>query len=291
MRANPPTRTLGAPVPALAGIGLRSAHLPEFLAGDPDVPWLEVHSENYFGAGGAAHDALARVRARYPLSFHGVGLSLGSVDPLDRVHLNKLAELVRRYEPALVSEHLSWSSIGGRFVNDLLPLPTTREALEHMVLRVDEVQERLGRRILIENVSSYLALGAGEMPEHCLIAELAQRTGCAVLLDVNNLYVNERNHGTSAAAFIAGLPVGCVGEIHLAGHTVEDYDGQRIVVDTHDTRVCPAVWSLYGQAVARFGRVPTLVEWDSRLPELGVLVDEARRADLVMEEVGYAVAA
>jgi hypothetical protein len=274
----------------MAGIGLRSAHLPQFLAGTPSVPWLEVHSENYFAAGGAAHAALESVRARYPVSLHGVGLSLGSVDPLDRAHLRRLGELVRRYEPALVSEHLSWSSVDGRFVNDLLPLPATREALEHVVLRVDETQERLGRRILIENVSSYLAIGAGEMPEHCFLAELAQRTGCGVLLDVNNLYVNQCNHGTSAAAFVAGLPVGSVGEIHLAGHTIHDYDGQRVVVDTHDTHVCAAVWSLYGLAVARFGRVPTLVEWDSRLPELDVLIAEARHADHLME-MGHAIAA
>jgi uncharacterized protein (UPF0276 family) len=250
-----------------------------------------VHSENYFAAGGAAHEALAQIRASYPLSFHGVGLSLGSTDPLDRTHLRKLAELVRRYEPSLVSEHMSWSSIGGRFVNDLLPIPATREALEHMVLRVDETQERLGRNILIENVSSYLALGAGEMPEHCFLAELAQRTGCGVLLDVNNLYVNQCNHGTSAVAFIAALPQTCVGEIHLAGHTVHDYDGERVVVDTHNTYVCEAVWSLYELAAARFGRVPTLIEWDSELPSLDVLVGEARRADYLMMETRHALAA
>jgi hypothetical protein len=275
----------------LAGIGLRSAHLPEFLAGHPAVPWLEVHSENYFAAGGAAHDSLARIRAQYPLSFHGVGLSLGSVDPLDRAHLRRLAGLVRRYEPSLVSEHLSWSSVGGRFLNDLLPLPATREALEHMVVRVDETQDFLGRPILIENVSSYLAFGAGEMPEHCFLAELAQRTGCGVLLDVNNLYVNERNHGSSAAAFIEGLPREAVREIHLAGHTLHEHGGEQIVVDTHDTHVCAAVWSLYSHAVARFGRVPTLVEWDSKLPALDVLIDEASRADHIMMEAGHALAA
>jgi uncharacterized protein (UPF0276 family) len=290
MSATPPPRAPGAPIPALAGIGLRSVHLPEFLEGDPEVPWLEVHSENYFAAGGAAHAALARVRSRYPVSFHGVGLSLGSADPLDRAHLRRLAELVRRYEPALVSEHLSWSSIGGRFINDLLPLPATREALEHVVLRVDETQELLGRRILVENVSSYLAIGASEMPEHCFFAELVQRTGCGVLLDVNNLYVNQCNHGARAAGFIAGLPAGSVGEIHLAGHTIQDYGGEKIVVDTHSASVCAAVWALYEQAVARFGRVPTLVEWDSDLPELGVLIDEARRADQIME-ASYALAA
>jgi uncharacterized protein (UPF0276 family) len=291
MRAHAHARTPGVPVPAEAGIGLRSAHIADFLAGHPDVPWLEVHSENYFAAGGAAHEVLERIRAEYPLSFHGVGLSLGSADPLDRVHLRKLAELVRRYEPALVSEHLSWSSVGGRFLNDLLPLPATREALEHVVLRVDETQERLGRRILLENVSGYLAFGASEMPEHCFLDELAQRTGCGVLLDVNNLYVNERNQGVSAAAFIAGLPQGCVGEIHVAGHTIHDYDGEEVVVDTHNRRVSPAVWSLYELAVARFGRVPTLVEWDSELPALDVLIDEARRADRIMTEARYALAA
>lgn len=290
MRAIPPPRTPGAPVPASAGIGLRSAHLPQFLFGRPDVSWLEVHSENYFAAGGKAHAALENVRSRYPLSFHGVGLSLGSADALDRKHLRRLAALVRRYEPALVSEHLSWSSIGGRFVNDLLPLPATREALEHVVLRVDEAQELLGVRLLLENVSSYLALGPGEMPEHCFLTELVQRTGCGVLLDVNNLYVNQCNHGTPAAAFIAGLPADCVGEIHVAGHTVHDYDGERVVVDTHDAHVSPPVWALYEVAIERFGRVPTLVEWDSSLPPLDVLLEEARHADRIME-ASYALAA
>jgi uncharacterized protein (UPF0276 family) len=291
MRANPHTRTLGAPVPALAGIGLRSAHLDEFLVGHPAVPWLEVHSENYFAAGGAAHESLTRIRTAYPLSFHGVGLSLGSVDPLDRAHLRRLAELVRRYEPSLVSEHLSWSSVGGRYLNDLLPLPATREALEHMVLRVDETQELIGRQILLENVSSYLAFGAGEMPEHCFLAELAQRTGCGVLLDVNNLYVNQCNHGASAVEFLRGLPPHVVGEIHLAGHTIHDYNGEQVVVDTHNTRVCAAVWSLYELAVARFGRAPTLIEWDSELPALDVLIAEARYADHIMMEAGHALAA
>jgi uncharacterized protein (UPF0276 family) len=271
------------PIPASAGIGLRARHQRAFLESRPAVPWLEVHSENYFAAGGPGHAALERIRADYPLSFHGVGLSLGSTDPLDRGHLRRLDQLVDRYEPALVSEHLSWSSVGGRYVNDLLPLPATREALEHMVLRVDETQDFLGRRLLIENVSSYLELGASEMPEHCFLAELAQRTGCGVLLDVNNLYVNQCNRGARAAAFIAALPVAVVGEIHLAGHTVEDYDGERVVVDTHSAPVCPEVWALYAQAIARFGRVPTLIEWDSDLPELEVLIEEARKAERVME--------
>ena len=169
------------------------------------------------------------------------------------------------------------------FANDLLPLPMTREGLEHMVLRVDETQHFLQRRILIENVSSYLELGAGEMPEHCFLIELAQRTGCGVLLDVNNLYVNECNRGVSAAAFIAALPADVVGEIHVAGHSIEEYGAERVIVDTHDAPVRAEVWDLYALAIARFGRVPTLVEWDSKLPELGVLIEEARKADRMME--------
>jgi len=180
-----------------------------------------------------------------------------------------------------VSEHLSWSSVGGRYLNDLLPLPATREALELVVLHVDETQGALGRPILLENVSSYLRFAA-EMPEACFMTEVAQRTGCGILLDVNNLYVNERNHGTSAAAFIDAVPAELVGEIHLAGHSVQDYDGEKIVVDTHNARVCAAVWELYARAIRRIGRVPTLIEWDSELPPLAVLLDEANHADAIM---------
>jgi len=283
MSALPPPGALPGPIPASAGIGFRSAHQRALLTERPAVAWLEVHSENYFGDGGAAHAALEKIRSDYPLSFHGVGLSIGSTDPLDRRHLLKLRALIDRYEPGLVSEHLSWSSVGGRYLNDLLPLPATREALELVVMRVDETQEALGRAILVENVTSYVRFDVAEMPEHCFMSEVAQRTGCGILLDVNNLYVNERNHGTPAAAFIDGLPVGSVGEIHLAGHTVHDYGAETIVVDTHDARVCPEVWELYARAVARFGRVPTLIEWDSSLPRLAVLIDEARRADSILE--------
>jgi uncharacterized protein (UPF0276 family) len=272
-----------APIPASAGIGLRAKHQRAFLDGSPPVAWLEVHSENYFASGGPGHVALEEIRGDYPLSFHGVGLSLGSIDSLDRWHLRRLKQVVDRYEPALVSEHLSWSSIGGLFANDLLPLPATREALEHIVLRVDETQDYLQRRILIENVSSYLELGPSEMPEHCFLVELAQRTGCGVLLDVNNLYVNECNRGLSASAFIAALPAAVVGEIHVAGHSIEHYGGETVIVDTHDAPVCAEVWDLYALAIARFGRVPTLVEWDSKLPDLDVLIDEARKADRMME--------
>ena len=281
MDAFVPPRALANPIPASAGIGLRAAHQRAFLDGHPAAAWLEVHSENYFARGGAGHAVLTRIRRDYAMSFHGVGLSLGSTDALDRHHLRQLRELVDRYEPALVSEHLSWSSVGGRYLNDLLPLPATREALELVVLHVDQAQDALGRKILLENVSSYLRFAA-EMPEACFMVEVAQRTGCGILLDVNNLYVNECNHGTSAAAFIDALPPELVGEIHLAGHSVQDFDGEKIVVDTHNARVCPAVWDLYARAVRRIGAVPTLIEWDSELPPLRVLLDEARRADHIM---------
>jgi hypothetical protein len=281
MDAFVPPRALAAPIPASAGIGLRSAHQRAFLEGHPPAAWLEVHSENYFARGGAGHAALSRIRHDYPVSFHGVGLSLGSTDALDRAHLRRLREILDRYEPGLVSEHLSWSSVGGRYLNDLLPLPATREALEIVVLHVDETQEALGRPILLENVSSYLRFAA-EMPEACFMVEVAQRTGCGILLDVNNLYVNERNHGASAAAFIDAVPAELVGEIHLAGHSVQEYGGEEIVVDTHNARVCAAVWKLYARAIQRIGRVPTLIEWDSELPPLSVLLEEANQADRIM---------
>jgi len=271
-------------IPARAGIGLRAEHYDAVLETRPSVGWLEVHSENYFGAGGKPLDYLERIRARYPLSLHGVGLSIGSTDPLDQRHLAKLKELIRRFEPALVSEHLSWSSVGGRHFNDLLPLPYTEEALYHMVRRVAQVQDALGRPILIENPSSYLQYVESAIPEWEFLVELAERTGCGVLMDVNNIYVSARNHGFDASAYLRAIPRHLVREIHLAGFTVNRFDGGEILIDTHNQPVWPAVWALYRQAVRRFGPVPTLIEWDTDLPELAVLVDEARRADAILEE-------
>lgn len=271
-------------IPARAGIGLRAEHYDAVLETRPSVGWLEVHSENYFGAGGKPLDYLERIRARYPLSLHGVGLSIGSTDPLDRRHLAKLKELIRRFEPALVSEHLSWSSVGGRHFNDLLPLPYTEEALYHMVGRVAQVQDALGRPILIENPSSYLQYVESAIPEWEFLVELAERTSCGVLLDVNNIYVSARNHGFDASAYLRAIPRHLVREIHLAGFTVNRFDGGEILIDTHNRPVWPAVWALYRQAVRRFGPIPTLIEWDTDLPELAVLVDEARRADAILEE-------
>lgn len=245
--------------------------------------WLEAHSENYFAPGGAQPEALERIRAEYPLSLHGVGLSLGSTDPLDRRHLENLKRIVERFEPALVSEHLSWGSFRGRHFNDLLPLPYTEEALRHMVARVTELQDFLGRRVLIENVSSYLQFTSSSMPEWEFLSALALQSGCGILLDVNNVYVNAQNHDLDARAFLARMPENAVREIHLAGHSRKSYRGRDILIDTHSTFVCSEVWELYAAAVRRFGQVPTLIEWDTDIPALEVLVDEAHRADAIRE--------
>jgi hypothetical protein len=266
---------------ARAGIGLRAAHFADVLATRPDVGWFEVHSENHFAPAGVPHDTLEAVRALYPISLHGVGLSLGGTDPLDLEHLDRLALTVERYQPALVSEHLCWSMAGGRHTNDLLPLPYTREALRHVASRVNLVQDRLARRLLIENVSSYLEFRDADYSEWEFLASLAQSTGCGILLDVNNVYVSARNHGFDAREYFNALPRAAVAEIHLAGHSSRIIEGRELLIDTHDARVCDGVWSLYSEAVARFGRVPTLVEWDAELPALGVLVDEAHHADRI----------
>jgi uncharacterized protein len=278
------------PVPARAGIGLRAAHHSAVIDTRPDVGWLEVHSENHFAAAGAPHAVLERLRADYPLSLHGVGLSLGATDPLDRAHLLRLRDAIRRYEPALVSEHLCWGVAGGRHTNDLLPLPCTAEALRHLVSRIGEAQDYLGRRLLIENVSSYLEFRDAEMTEWEFLARVARAAGCGILLDVNNIYVSACNHGFDAHEYLRALPRDSVEEIHLAGHSVRRLEGHELLVDTHDAPVSPGVWALYAAAVARFGRVPTLIEWDTDLPALDVLVTEAHAADRIAGEA-HALAA
>jgi uncharacterized protein (UPF0276 family) len=270
------------PVPAWAGIGLRSAHVHEILDTRPALGWVEVHSENYFGRGIPRH-YLERIRAHYPVSLHGVGLSVGSTDALSRNHLSALRALIADIDPLFVSEHLSWSSVGGRYLNDLLPLPYTEEALTHVTARIGEIQERLGRQILIENISSYLQFAESAIPEWEFVAELASRSGCAVLLDVNNIYVSATNHGFDAYRYLQAIPVRAVREMHLAGFTRKTFEGGEILIDTHNRRVVPEVWRLYEAAVARFGAVPTLIEWDSDLPPLAVLQDEARHARAIME--------
>lgn len=275
--------SVAADRPLRAGIGLRAQHHSELLQKRPAVGWLEAHSENYFGAGGAQRQSLEQLRSIYPLSLHGVGLSLGSTDPMSRTHLQRLAHLVRQFEPLLVSEHLSWSSVDGRFTNDLLPLPYTEEALRHLVARVGHVQEMLGRRILIENVSSYLQFSHSTLTEWEFLAELANRSGCGILLDVNNVHVSARNHDFDPKVYLRLLPPAAVEEMHLAGHTARQVGERQMLIDTHNQPVCDAVWELYAFAVQLFGRVPTLIEWDADIPALDVLVAEASKADRLAE--------
>ncbi len=270
--------------PRCAGIGLRGEHHAELLALRPALGFVEVHAENYFGRGGPPAHWLRRARERYALSLHGVGLSIGSTDPLRQEHLRRLRELVDELQPALVSEHLSWSGVGGLYANDLLPLPFTREALAHVVSRVQQAQEALGRRLLLENLSSYLRFQDDEMPEWDFVAEVAQRSGCGLLLDVNNLYVSARNHGFDAMDYLDALPVEAVLQYHLAGYTHRHFDdGSDILLDTHSRFVSEPVWALYAQVLRRLGPRPTLVEWDADLPPLPTLVAEARKAASLMD--------
>lgn len=256
------------------GIGLRARHYGEFLDSHPQAEWLEVHSENYFGDGGYDLHVLEHVRAQYPIGLHGVALSLGSADGVRATHLAKLKRLVDRIEPALVSEHLCWATLGPRHFNDLLPMPYTSEALEQVVSHVTQIQETLHRRILVENVSSYLQFRASEMSEFAFIAELAKRSGCAILLDVNNVFVNSVNHGFDPGQALLEIPERAVGEIHLAGHSAFG----KLLIDDHGSRVLPQVWTLYETACHRFGPVPALIEWDTSIPPLDILLDEAAMA-------------
>lgn len=269
------------PIPARAGIGLRAPHHEALLALRPALAFVEVHSENYFG-GGKPLDYLRRARERYPVSLHGVGLSVGSTDPLDARHLARLRDLIADVEPALVSEHLSWGSVGGIYANDLLPLPYTEQALDHLVQRVGAVQDFLKRRLLVENISSYLEFAESAIPEWEFLAELAKRSGCALLLDVNNIYVSARNHGFEPRHYLRAIARDSVSEIHLAGFSVNAFAGGELLIDTHSRPVAEAVWELYAQALVRFGPKPTLIEWDADLPALEVLLAEAAKADALL---------
>lgn len=269
----------GTAVPPRAGIGLRAPHYRQILSETPSTAWFEVHSENYFGDGGQPLHYLSQVRATYPLSLHGVGLCLGATDRPDRTHLQRLAALIRRFQPGLVSEHLSWGRIGDRYLNDLLPLPYTEESLAIVCGHVAEVQDYLHQQLLVENITSYLRFTHSTIPEPEFIGALVARTGCGILLDVNNIYVNAVNHGTDALAYIDAMPVEAVNEIHLAGFDQSD----GMLIDTHGQRVAEPVWSLYQRALSRFGPVPTLIEWDTEIPPFEVLLEEARRADQMLE--------
>ena len=261
------------------GLGLRTEHYPEFVHGQPRVDWLEAISENYMVPGGAPLQHLERIRRDHAVVLHGVSLSIGSTDPLDRRYLRELKALADRIEPGWVSDHLCWTGVDHRNLHDLLPLPYTEAALRHVAGRVTQVQDLLGRRLVLENVSSYVAFAADEMSEAEFIVELLHRTDCRLLLDVNNVYVSSMNHGFDARAFVDAMPADRVVQIHLAGHTRQG----NLLVDTHDAPVCDAVWALYAHAVRRLGAVPTMIERDDHLPPLPTLLAELDRARAVAE--------
>lgn len=273
---------LGGPIPARAGIGLKAVHFRELSETIPDIGWLEVHNENYMGAGGPPRRWLARLRERYPVSLHGVGLSLGTAGPLDRRHLRRIVNLAAWVEPGLMSEHLSWSIADGVFLSDLLPLPYTEESLDVFAAHVLEMQDALGRTVLIENPSSYMRYAHSTIPEVEFLDAVVRRTGCGILLDVNNVHVSAVNLGFDAAAYVNAIPAERIGEIHLAGHHTADIDGQALLIDDHGSRVRSEVWTLYERLIGRIGPRPTLIEWDSNIPALSVLLDEADRADRIM---------
>ncbi len=267
-------------VPARAGVGLKTSHYGVILESRPDIGFFEVHAENYMGAGGPPHRYLTAIRNDYPLSLHGVGLSIGSDEPLDGAHLRRVATLVHRYEPGLFSEHLAWSSHGGAFFNDLLPVPYTARTLQRVCEHLDQVQESLGRQILLENPSTYVAFAQSTYAEPDFIAEVARRSGCALLLDINNVYVACTNQGWSPQEYLEQLPLAQVRQIHLAGFSTDaDEYGRTLLIDTHDREVADHVWALYDHALARLGALPTLIEWDQSVPQWSTLAAQAERAE------------
>ncbi len=269
-------------IPVHAGIGLRSVHQDEIIEQRPCIEWFEAHTENYFAAGGAQLEALHAIRQDYPIALHGVGLSLGSADPLNDAHLRATKKLIDRFEPGLISEHLCWSSIDGQYLNDLLPLPRSVESLRHVVEQIGQCQDVLGQRILIENVSSYLEFADAEMSECEFVANVADGADCDILLDVNNIYVNARNHQFDPFEYVDRMPAMRVAEIHLAGHRINHFEDQEILIDTHDAKVVDEVWGLYKYTVERLGPRPTLIEWDTNIPSLDLLIEEAAKAESIL---------
>lgn len=267
-------------IPPAAGLGLKTQHVAEIMSTWPAVGWFEVHPENYMGEGGPPHRQLTAIREHYPLSLHGVGLSIGGAEPLDEAHLARLASLCERYEPGLVSEHLAWSTHEGTFFNDLLPLPYTAATLQRVCDHIDRMQDTLGRRMLLENPSSYLAFAESTYAETEFLAEIAGRTGCGLLLDVNNVFVSARNLGFTAEAYIAAFPLHAVREIHLGGHAT---DPAGLLIDAHDRAVADPVWALCEMVLRHAGPVPLLVEWDNDVPGWPVLLAEAERAQGLLD--------
>ncbi|WP_046866242.1 DUF692 domain-containing protein [Microvirga massiliensis] len=267
-------------LPARAGLGLKPQHYAEILATSPRIGFFEVHAENYMGAGGPPHRYLEQIRARYPLSLHGVGLSIGGDQPLDREHIARLQRLVERYHPESFSEHLAWSTHDTIFLNDLLPVPYDRQTLRRVSEHIDQVQSALGRRMLLENPSTYVAFEQTEISEIEFLSEVVHRTGCGLLLDVNNVFVSATNHTYDATAYLDAFPVEHVGEIHLAGFAEDTDDhGDPLLIDAHGTPIADVVWKLYEHALERIGPVATLIEWDNDVPSFQVLLDETRKAD------------
>lgn len=275
-----PSCPSGHPYPV--GIGLKAEHMLGVSEGQPELAFFEVHAENYMTAGGNHMRFLDEITERYPLSVHGVGMSLGSAEGIDPSHLKKFRQVVERYKPQLVSEHLAWSVHEGHYLNDLLPLPLNAETLDVVADNVSRMQDAIGRKILIENPSTYVAFKATDISEPEYLTLVAEKTGCGILLDINNVYVSARNNDFDADAYLENIPGELVGEIHLAGHLIKQVDDAEIRIDDHGSAVADDVWALYRQTIKRIGARPTLIEWDSNLPELSVLISEAHKAQKQM---------
>jgi uncharacterized protein len=288
MPTRSPVQPARAKSPELAvGIGLKPEHIDDIFGGPRRIDFFEIHAENYMGAGGPPHHLLHRIRADYPLSIHGVGLSIGGTEPLDHEHLARLNLLIEMYQPTLFSEHLAWSSHDGVFLNDLLPLPYNDISLAHVCAHVNQVQETIGMRMLLENPSTYVAFGATSMTEIEFLSAVAQRTGCGLLLDVNNVHISAVNHGFNAAAYIDAFPIQRVGEFHLAGFAEDcDSEGARLLIDDHGRPVADVVWDLYRRALARPSLAPTLIEWDNNVPAFSALTNEVKRARELIAQAG-----
>lgn len=286
MSVHHPADAAGRVIPARAGVGLKADHYRVIIETRPNIGFFEVHAENYMGAGGPPHRYLTAIREHYPLSLHGVGLSIGADRPLDREHLNRLKALIERYDPGLFSEHLAWSTHGTSYLDDLLPVPYTNEALTRVCQHIDDVQTSLGRQMLLENPSTYLAFAESTWSEVDFISEVVRRTGCGLLLDVNNVHVAATNQQWDPLAYIESYPLAHVQEIHLAGHAQEvDEKGRPLLIDTHDRSVDAIVWALYRHAIDRLAPVPTLIEWDANVPDWPQLRAEAERAETIMYNV------
>ncbi len=277
-------------LPKAAGVGFKPEHFAAIREDGPTVGFLEVHAENYMGAGGLPHAQLTALRADHAISLHGVGLSIGGPGRLNPDHLARLKQLCDRYQPESFSEHLAWSSHGTEYLNDLLPLPYTPETLTLVCDHVDAVQFALGRRMLLENPSTYVLFEQSSIPEVAFLHEIARRTGCGLLLDVNNVFVSCTNHRANPHDWLADFPLGLVGEIHLGGHAEEELPSGPLLIDAHGTPVADPVWALYAEVIARAGPLPTLVEWDNDVPEWPVLRAEAARAQVILDQGGHALA-